>query len=140
MDTTLTTTTRGDLVVLHYTRFLAAKKDELPEIFKKDFVFTEKESVKEFQMEEPPIGPALMTLQMFDVHPSQHEILVNGKPLRNWHFPQQKVEKFWFSWTEVIPEGFLNEGPNKITIRRQGEKEAFLIRDVIINWHERMPI
>ena len=140
MDTSLHTTTRGDFVVLHFMQYLAAKKVDLPEIFQKDFPFTEKEMVKEFQIEEAPIGPALMTLQIFDVHPSQHEILINGKPLRHWHFPQQKVEKFWFSWTEVIPEGFLKEGPNKITIRRHDEKDAFLIRDIIINWHEKMPI
>lgn len=130
------TRTRGDFVVLHFMRHLAVAESGLAAPFAKAFPFAGRTAEKEFHVDETPTGPGYVTLQFFDFVPSKHLVRINGRELPQWDVPEQKLDSTWFTWTEVIPQGFLQKGRNTITIRCTDEKDRFLVRDVIVHWHE----
>ena len=130
------TRTRGDFVVMHLMQHLADARIELAPTIARDFPHAGRTCEKEFHVDELPIGPGFLTMQIYDFEPSKHRVLINGEPLPFAELPGSTLVETWFCWTEVIPEGFLVRGTNTLVIECSTDKESFLIRDVILHWHE----
>ena len=135
----LATPTRGDFVVMHVMQHLADAHIELAPAIARDFPNAGRTCAKEFLVDELPVGPGYLTMQVYDFEPSKHRVLINGQPLPLAELPESTLVKTWFCWTEVIPEGLLVRGGNTLGIECSTDKESFLVRDVILHWHEPAP-
>ena len=139
MFTELETSTHGDFVVLRFLQCLAGGQPDLPTPIAEVFAHAGPSCTKEFLIDGQPAGPGYATLQLFDLTSSTHTMLINGVELPRWDVPGPSSPNTWFSWTEAIPEGLLVRGSNQITLRCTDEEARFLVRDVIVHWHERRP-
>ena len=104
-----------------------------------DTVFnsTTTEATRTFQVDGIPFDTGYLLIQHFDVELPCHSISINGRNLPSFDIPaQQTIDRAWFLWMDRIPEGFLKQGTNEITIKREGS-EFFKIANVVVNWRER---
>ena len=130
------THTRGDFVVLHLMQHLTATKATLTAAFASEFETIGKHSEKEFFVDSEAVGPGYLTIQTFALEPSRLHIRLNGKLLPLADLPEANLPKTWISWTEVIPESLLVRGRNVIRLETAGPKDSYLVRDIILHWHE----
>lgn len=95
------------------------------------------ETTRTFTIEGNPLntGNGYLLIQAFDVEQSNHRILINGQDLPSFDLPQQAEGSIWTTWMDRVPQSLLNQGQNRITIRRVGS-ENFFVANVVVQWRE----
>lgn len=90
-----------------------------------------------FNVEGNPLnsGNGYLLIQGFDIERDNHRILINGQDLPSFDLPPTG-NNVWTTWMDRVPQSFLNQGDNRITIRREGP-EDFFIANVVVQWRER---
>lgn len=91
-------------------------------------------ATRTFNVEGSPIDTGYLLIQSFDVERDNHRILINNQELPSFDIPEGG-NNLWTTWMDRIPENFLQQGSNRITIRRQGS-EDFTVANVAIHWRE----
>jgi hypothetical protein len=64
-----------------------------------------------------------------------HRILINGRHLPSF---DMVAEDGWNLWMDRIPVGFLQQGQNRLTIRRRAV-DNFAVANVVVHWREGQP-
>lgn len=95
------------------------------------------ETSENFIIEGNPLnsGNGYLLIQAFDVERSNHRILINGQNLPSFDIPEQAKSNLWTTWMDRVPQSFLKQGQNRITIRREGS-EDFFVANVVVQWRE----
>ena len=74
-----------------------------------------------------------LLVQAFNVESLDHRIQINDKDLP-WHdLPPEKGA--WQTWMDRIPPGFLKQGENRLTVRRNADN-TFEIGNITVHWRE----
>lgn len=96
------------------------------------------EATRTFNVEGPPRDgrgdTGYLLIQAHDVENGNHQILLNGNHLPSFDIPEHGNQQ-WFTWMDRIPPGFLNQGQNRLTIRRSGNDD-FFVANVVVHWRE----
>jgi hypothetical protein len=99
---------------------------------------------REFEVEGRPVDTGYLLIQVRDVEVGTHRIFINDEPLPSFDIPPQEGEGRWTTWMDRIPEGFLQQGRNTITIRAASATDGLLIvadpfrvANVAVHWRER---
>lgn len=113
--------------------------------FDHTFTATEPQATKSFTVEGSPLaasGPGspghaqavgYLLIQAFDVESPNHQVQINGKDLPSFDLPPENAA--WQTWMDRIPPGFLQQGDNRLTIRRSGDN-IFHVANVAVHWRE----
>lgn len=101
------------------------------------------EATRTFNIEGNPISTGYLLIQHFDVEVRGHQILINNRNLPGFDIPPHKdINEQWFTWMDIIPQGFMHQGKNSITIKRTNcdkrpeRCEGFRVGTVAIHWRE----
>jgi len=99
---------------------------------------------REFELEGRPMDTGYLLIQVLDVEVGVHRIFINDEPLPSFDIPPQEGKGRWTTWMDRIPEGFLRQGRNTITIRAASAADNLLIvadpfrvANVAVHWRER---
>lgn len=98
-------------------------------------------ATRTFDVEGNPFGTGYLLVQSLDLDTPQntsvtpHQIEINGQDLPSFDLPTQEGNNRWTTWMDRIPPGFLQQGTNRITIRRVGA-DQFFIANVAVHWRE----
>ena len=113
--------------------------------FDEQFVTTNPEASRTFQIDGKPVGTGYLLIQAFDVNGTGHRILINGHDLPSFDIPPQEGNGRWTTWMDRIPPTYLCQGRNTITIRAASGTEPpgplyvpdpFFVANVVIHWRE----
>jgi hypothetical protein len=99
---------------------------------------------REFEVEGRPIDTGYLLIQVLGVEVGVHRIFINDEPLPSFDIAPQEGEGRWTTWMDRIPEGFLQQGRNTITIRAASATDRILtvadpfhVANVAVHWRER---
>jgi hypothetical protein len=124
---------RADFEVITFWEHLGDKEGDIKTSAK--FVGNQT-TVRNFFIGQAPYGRGYVTLQLYDVHSSDHHIKINGVELAGMDIPKHPKENRWLTWSDTIETGILKQGSNTIQIVRASGGDNFIVRDVIIHWRE----
>jgi hypothetical protein len=91
-----------------------------------------------FVVEGAPRGRGYLLVQAHDVEGGDHEIEINGHSLPFAGGAPNlaaHADLRWVTWMVRIPRGVLQQGQNRITIRRVGA-DGFSVAGVVAHWRE----
>lgn len=94
-----------------------------------------------FVIEGEPLneGNGYLLIQARDVERGSHRILINNQELPGFDLPGQLAfNQLWMTWMDGLPQAFLRQGENTITIRRTSADD-FRIENVVVHWKEHTP-
>lgn len=105
--------------------------------FDEQFNSNNTSATRTFTVDGNPIDTGYLLIQCFDVENNNHQILINNRDLPSFDIPTHNNNQ-WFTWMDRIPSGFLQQGQNRITIRRSSTNpnDGFFVANVVINWRE----
>jgi hypothetical protein len=75
---------------------------------------------RSFHLEGSPVGTGYLLMQVGDVEPGLNEVEINGKDLPSLDIMPSADSGVYTTWMDRIPEDFLQQGTNRIVIRRTG--------------------
>jgi hypothetical protein len=90
---------------------------------------------RSFHLEGSPIGTAYLLMQVGDVEAALHQVEINGKDLPSLDIMPSADSGVYTTWMDRIPADFLQQGVNRIAIRRTGN-DSFRVLNVVVHWRE----
>jgi hypothetical protein len=87
-----------------------------------------------FTVEGTPRGDGYLLIQALNFEQGNHQILINDEALPSFDISTGGNNQ-WVTWMERIPERHLEQGENRITIRRVNGGN-FRVANVAIRWRE----
>ena len=95
------------------------------------------EATRTFTVEGNPLnsGNGYLLIQVQDVERGNHRILINDQDLPSFDIPVQAGNQLRTTWMDRVPQSLLDQGQNRITIRRVGN-EDFFVFNVMLQWRE----
>lgn len=103
-----------------------------------DFNINNTIATRSFTIEGNPLseGNGYLLIQALDIELDTHEILINDQNLPSFDLPGQLAfNQLWMTWMDRVPQSFLRQGRNSITIRRTSADD-FRIENVVVHWRE----
>ena len=88
-----------------------------------------------FQIEGNPIGTAYLLMQVGDVEAALHQVEINGKDLPSLDIMPSADSGVFTTWMDRIRADSLQQGANRIVIRRTGN-DSFHVLNVVVHWRE----
>ena len=88
-----------------------------------------------FYVDAQPLN-GYVVMQIYDVHSSGHEIMINDISLPNVDIAPQGAKNSWAVWLDEIPGKYLKCGNNTIQVKRYRNGDNFVIGDVVVHWRE----
>ncbi|MEO1391623.1 MAG: hypothetical protein AAFV90_01770 [Cyanobacteria bacterium J06634_5] len=105
--------------------------------FDAQFSANNPETTRTFEIEGNPLnnGNGYLLIQAQDVEQGNHRILINNQNLPSFDIPVQGGNNLRTTWMDRVPQSFLRQGQNRITIQREGS-ESFFVFNVMVQWRE----
>lgn len=88
-----------------------------------------------FEISGDPKGAGYVILQLFDVENRGHKLFVNGKELPGVGIVTTGPQR-WQDTMEVIPDGMLRRGGNRLQLRRAPGGDNLLVGKAVVHWKE----